>query len=168
MDKQIIVQEKFVVKAARQWAHFHPVTAALANGRMEKAIDLAVSGHVRAQGQGLYIVLGQTTAKAYAVYTGGASDTCECPDGALHDYCKHILAALFASQAQATEGYEREKAIEREQEQIERAEIERDPDYIAEHDAWYRSLDWTLDAYERAEASMAVLDAAETARELAE
>jgi len=104
-NQYFITNEAELKAAAEQFRSEYPELARKCNGRMEKAIDLAMSGHVESWGADGFAVGSQTSATVYGVSLVGevTEHTCSCKDTWI-GYCKHRLAAwLVRTLAQATE-----------------------------------------------------------------
>ncbi len=100
MDKIILPNRDYLVKSAQRFIRSYPHFAEKNKNRILKSLDLALSGSVRQQAPAEYIVLSQSSNKAYRVHCDvyAAIFSCDCPDGAYH-LCKHVLAARFATDA---------------------------------------------------------------------
>jgi predicted nucleic acid-binding Zn finger protein len=111
MSYQILPQRKFVVEAAQTFKQNYPKVAERANGRIEKAMDLAQSGYVTRMGPDKMFVRSQEQPRdGYIVERGvfGGWASCSCADyvkGA-SNHCKHILASEFAERADALQTIE--------------------------------------------------------------
>ena len=120
MDKPILPQHAYLMQAMRSFIARYPDYARCNRRRLAKAYDMALSGYVHALGHGHYAVRSQSGNGSYRVTIYGVDEPrCECPDRARVVYCKHILAALFASQADTARWVDLEREIEREREQEE-------------------------------------------------
>ncbi len=116
MDKPILPHQAYLRQAVRAFVARYPDYAARCNGRLAKAYDLALSGYVHALGGGKFAVRSQSGNSRYQVEVYGVDEPrCECPDRARVVYCKHVLAALFATQADTARWVDLEREIEREQ-----------------------------------------------------
>lgn len=101
MATPILPQHGLVLQVAHTFAENYPQLARKANGRIQKAIDLAVSGYVTVVCHNRALVRSQTRKVHYTVSTGafGAWASCDCPDNRRGNTCKHILAVEFAVRA---------------------------------------------------------------------
>lgn len=72
---------------ATLWSAKHPELAS----RIERAI--ALTGGVKSQGEGVYVVEGESG--EYIVTVVGRISFCTCPDSARGNHCKHRLAAAL-------------------------------------------------------------------------
>ena len=69
-----------------------------ANGRVERARDLVLTGAVTPHEDGVFVVRGLgTNGKDYTV----TDDACTCPDAAKANTCKHIIAVWIWRKAEA-------------------------------------------------------------------
>lgn len=101
MDTIILAREPFVSQAAKELPD--SFVRAL-NGRVVRAADLAVSGHVFYCGvidyTPTFLVKSQTNGRFYRVQGRGETwQECECPDNQRGNRCKHGLAVWIALRA---------------------------------------------------------------------
>lgn len=84
------------------FSHFSDRLKSRLNGRQERALQLALGGHVTHKGQRVYSVRSQDGQHHYLVNL--ESKFCNCPDSRKGHLCKHRLAAYIVEQArQATQ-----------------------------------------------------------------
>lgn len=110
MDSKIISPKEFVVEAKREFESKYPQIAEDSNGRMDKALDLALSGFVhRTDSEKTFIVLSQKNPKMYYTVENFIDKDvyCDCMDFWMHNVryfdpmpCKHILAVWIATEAE--------------------------------------------------------------------
>jgi len=113
MDKQILPQSHYLLKAVHTLKAHYPEYAARLNGRLEKAYALAASGYVRALGFSRYAV--RSSDRVYIVELCRERCACDCADNKRTEFCKHVLAARFASQAESSRWADLEFEMQREQ-----------------------------------------------------
>jgi len=88
-----------IIVESVQFKHRYPSEAKKANGRIEKAIEIAAAGHVKSpasrNNSHIYMVVSQSDEKYYLV--DPIQKSCTCPDASeKHMLCKHRLAVAFS------------------------------------------------------------------------
>jgi len=105
MSYQIVAREQTLVKTAHELRTNYPVFAQKANGRIERALDLALSGFVFGTDDPdtFWVRSQDPRAKAnegYYVEIRNGQSTCQCMDFERGNKCKHIIATWIAIQAE--------------------------------------------------------------------
>ncbi len=129
MSHVILAQEGFVRQALAEFVQRFPVTAQRANGRVEKAFDLALSGYVSHNGSPHSFEVRSQSRPDEIYLVDSDAATCECADSKRFPVCKHRIAAYIADRAEFLEWVAAQ----------ERAAVldEEDPlDAHAEHGTW--------------------------------